>query len=95
LKINIEINGIIRFEFDKILIDCYSFIISNKLIYISFDNTENYKSNLIDSFSNSYYMKDISQFVISMNFKNSHNFLFVHFVVGYVIDIKDSKYLMN
>ena len=63
-------------------------------MYISFENSENYKSNLIDSFSNSYYMKDMCQFVISMNFKNVPNLFYIHFVIGYVIDIKDGKYLL-
>jgi hypothetical protein len=93
-KIKIEIGGIVRIDYNKILIDCYSHIITNKLMYISFENSENYKSNLIDSFSNSYYMKDMCQFVIAMSFKNVPNLFYIHFVIGYVIDIKDGKYLL-
>lgn len=93
-KIKIEIGGIVRIDYNKILIDCYSHIITNKLMYISFENSENYKSNLIDSFSNSYYMKDMCQFVIAMSFKNIPNLFYIHFVIGYVIDIKDGKYLL-
>lgn len=94
-NITINIDGSKRFDFDNFLLDMYSFKISNDLIYISFDNTLNYEKKCINSFSNSFFMKNISKVNLSMSFLNNNNFLSIYFLIGDYIKITDGKYILD
>jgi len=69
-EITLFVNDNIYLTYDKILLDLICHKISDKMIYISFTNTENYKNTELDSYIGSVYHDQMSKVKMCLKFNN-------------------------